>query len=516
MSLSKKQRQEILILLEDDHQKSVEKVIDFFKSNLNLQSTLIELIKEIINDKKVLFINWLALLGETEMLEQLVYAGVAIDISDDNGNTPLHFAIQNEQFDATLILLEEDLKRLKYNPKNNWPALTKLKNQANETPEDVANKLKNTQILKLINNYDKQFYLIQNKDEDKLEFDLINFKNSGKNKSESIIPKPILSLPTVSHGVTQEPAWVDAACKPEFSWLTKSTGQIQWKDLSSNYTLDQNVSGQRWGSGCLIADNLFLTAGHCFDPQLGKNKNDWKLVDEYTQEPLSPKEFPALMTVNFGYEYSSCPKPDKTIAIQPQEEKFSVLRLAEYRLGNLDYAVIELDGNPGKKFGTVTLSVAIPEVSEQLVVSQHPSGQIKKVDNGSIVCAENICTRGNKVYYQLDTEPGSSGSPVGRIKNKTVVAVHTNGFNLDQNDIPANSGVTIEAIKKVSNILNDSRYSFFSTNSTNESKVVNSYSNTKKYAQTRYPLTEITQSHHSTETVNYYESPYLGSINGNQ
>ena len=47
-------------------------------------------------------------------------------------------------------------------------------------------------------------------------------------------------------------------------------GQVQWNNnLAANYTNPGNVSGERWGTGTLIADDLFLTAGHLFDTRGG-------------------------------------------------------------------------------------------------------------------------------------------------------------------------------------------------------------------------------------------------------
>ena len=48
-----------------------------------------------------------------------------------------------------------------------------------------------------------------------------------------------------------------------------SIGLLQWKQDFRHVTgiTDKgNVSGLGWGSGSLIADDLFLTAGHCFAP----------------------------------------------------------------------------------------------------------------------------------------------------------------------------------------------------------------------------------------------------------
>jgi Trypsin len=91
-------------------------------------------------------------------------------------------------------------------------------------------------------------------------------------------------------GVTT--AFVDAHQAP--------VGQIQWNDnLAAIYTNPGNVSGVRWCTGALVANNLFLTAGHCFDQTGG----GWQrpLVNG-TTDVISPQEIATNMHVNFNYQ----------------------------------------------------------------------------------------------------------------------------------------------------------------------------------------------------------------------
>ena len=270
--------------------------------------------------------------------------------------------------------------------------------------------------------------------------------------TESIIPK-------TGTGIT--PQWQDAACTPQYNWLSKATGQLVWKDLSESKTLVQNVSASRWGSGCLIADNLFLTAGHCFDVLDG---DDWNLSDALTNSPLNPVEFVSLMTVSFNYQLTACPVSGSAVStVIPNEKAFNIRRLVEHRLEGLDYAILELEGLPGKEFGTVRLSTDLPNNGDEVVIAQHPSGQVKKVHSGPVVCEDTVCyKRGDskKIYYGVDTEPGSSGSAVALPEDKVVVGVHVHGFSGEQVH-KANSAVSIRAISKVSKVLSKSTLGFF-------------------------------------------------------
>lgn len=266
---------------------------------------------------------------------------------------------------------------------------------------------------------------------------------------------------------TNSPTWKDVACAPDdYQWLIKPTGQLQWKSFDNVRTIKQNVSNERWGSGFMISDTLFMTAGHCFDAQ--SSKNGWYVLDGETQNPLSPSELVPFLKVNFNYQADNCPIPISTnknytskstsnsSAISMQynmQTEFNIVRLVEHRESGLDYAILELDGLPGMTYNRVSLCADEPNIHDEVIVVQHPDGLEKKFAMGP-VCQET----GSKISYQLDTNGGSSGSPVGMDnKLKAVVAVHTNGFS-ETDEKKCNSGVTIAAIKEASRILNNSSH----------------------------------------------------------
>ena len=91
-------------------------------------------------------------------------------------------------------------------------------------------------------------------------------------------------------------------------------GCLTWNDVSTLYSQPGNISNQPYGSGTLIGNDLFLTAGHCFD-----SDND-------------PSGNPRTV------------------------QSFDVVDLVEYRLGGLDYAIVQLDRNPGIIFGVQGIS----------------------------------------------------------------------------------------------------------------------------------------------------------------
>ena len=75
-------------------------------------------------------------------------------------------------------------------------------------------------------------------------------------------------------------------------------GQLQWNNnLGTIYSNPGDVSGVRWCSGALIAENVFLTAGHCLD----QDANGWDLPRvNGTNDVIPSAEIATNMHVNFN------------------------------------------------------------------------------------------------------------------------------------------------------------------------------------------------------------------------
>ncbi|USK32146.1 trypsin-like peptidase domain-containing protein [Bacillus sp. F19] len=191
-------------------------------------------------------------------------------------------------------------------------------------------------------------------------------------------------------------------------------GQVQWNNnLASIYTNPGNVSGVRWCSGTLISDDLFLTAGHCFDQSPG----GW-IVPRIngTNDPIPSTEIATNMHVNFDYQLDSIgnPKP---------EQSFNVIGLVEYREGGLDYAILRLQGNPGQIFGVAQVANVDAAVGDMLCIIQHPNGDRKMIEAGPATAISSYRIE----YNDIDTDGGTSGSGILLSPNGTLVGVHTNG-----------------------------------------------------------------------------------------
>jgi len=208
----------------------------------------------------------------------------------------------------------------------------------------------------------------------------------------------------------------------------RSIGQLRWRDNLANVFLPPDdpgtVSGVKWGSGALIAPNLFLTAGHCFDQAGGR----WTRPSRNGQL-ISRSEIATYMDVVFNFQFVGGTHQKNT---RP-EAKFPVVALLEHcsqerTPGGIDYAIVELgrDANgrlPGDLFGTLTAAKADVTVpGTVLTIIQHPNQKEKRVGVGTLLGIQ--C--GLLAYNDIDTGEGSSGAPVLDL-NGQIVGVHVRG-----------------------------------------------------------------------------------------
>jgi len=191
-------------------------------------------------------------------------------------------------------------------------------------------------------------------------------------------------------------------------------GQIQWNaNLGAIFTNPGNVSGARWCSGTLIGNDLFLTAGHCFD-QTGGGWSRPRVNG--TTNIISSADIATNMHVNFNFQVDAAGN-------QRQEVSFPITQLIEYRLGGLDFAIVRLGGNPGTQFGTTAISTTDAAQGDMCCIIGHPNGLPKRIEAGPA-----LAPSGNQIRYDdIDTLGGNSGSGVLRATDGRIVGVHTNG-----------------------------------------------------------------------------------------
>lgn len=191
-------------------------------------------------------------------------------------------------------------------------------------------------------------------------------------------------------------------------------GVLRWHtNLASVYTNPGNVAGQRWCTGTLITENLFLTAGHCFD-QTGGGWNRPRING--TNNIISSEEIATRMNVEFNFQVDSN-------GVLQSPVSFAVEELIEYRLDGLDFAIVRLSGNPGQQFGVTRLAEDDGNQGDMICIIGHPAGQPKRIEAGPITSFEDFRVR----YNDIDTLGGNSGSGILRASDGCIVGIHTNG-----------------------------------------------------------------------------------------
>ncbi|MFT6268500.1 MAG: V8-like Glu-specific endopeptidase [Alphaproteobacteria bacterium] len=191
-------------------------------------------------------------------------------------------------------------------------------------------------------------------------------------------------------------------------------GQLQCNNnLADKFTKHGNVSGAKWCSGTMISDNLFLTAGHCFD-QTGGSWQRPKVNG--SNEVISPAEIAKNMHVNFNYQVDASGTPQAV-------SEFAVQEIIEYRLGGLDYAILRLAGAPGRTFGVGEIATRDAKLQDMLCIIGHTAGVPKRIEAGPLTRFDSNRLR----YNDIDTLGGNSGSAVWQSPSGNIVGVHTNG-----------------------------------------------------------------------------------------
>ena len=181
--------------------------------------------------------------------------------------------------------------------------------------------------------------------------------------------------------------------------------------------LDAHPRSSKFCSGTLISHNLFLTASHCVDSGIDSRY------------------------VVFNFERTAAGRG------LLRQRAYRVLKVLEdgHKLG-LDYAILELDGRPGSRFGWSDLNFEAPEGGSTIAIIQHPQGKPKMVDVGTITRVR----RETIGYGSLDTQPGSSGSGILNSEGE-LLGVHTlGGCSILQGH---NSGYRLDRIAELSPLL---------------------------------------------------------------
>lgn len=219
------------------------------------------------------------------------------------------------------------------------------------------------------------------------------------------------------------------------------------------------------GTGFMIDDYAVLTAAHVVTSD-NKDEDIKKII------------------VNAGYKER---KP--TIDIARVIKIYVMPEWINTQNRNYDMALLILDKPLGKKIGKLKI-VDKSALNELNTTSGYPAKKNKniRIGNQYFTSGKIVYITQNKLYYNLDTEGGQSGSPIFNTNND-VIAIHAAGF-LNNSDYKFNIGVRlssdkIKKIKQWNEELKFEKINKFITINKNDAKIwenlnFNQLSNTNK------------------------------------
>ncbi|KAL3937000.1 MAG: hypothetical protein SGBAC_007799 [Bacillariaceae sp.] len=196
----------------------------------------------------------------------------------------------------------------------------------------------------------------------------------------------------------------------------------------ANSVVRMKYANSDFCTGWMISPGLLMTAGHCVQ----------------TEEEVLNTQY------QFSYASRSC-----TGNVLETPEVIQPVKLVKSNLQS-DYALIQMEGNPGFKYGYLSIENAIPSVDDIIYIPQHPSGRDVElaIVETSPFAAGGLCsvkTNGQgsgdlscdlygssftDITYYCDTEGGSSGAPVLSATTNKVIGIHHCGATCENFAIP--------------------------------------------------------------------------------
>jgi V8-like Glu-specific endopeptidase len=160
------------------------------------------------------------------------------------------------------------------------------------------------------------------------------------------------------------------------------------------------VAGGSWSSctSFLVSnDSHLLTNNHCIQNQTETNS----------------------MEVRFNYQNSACAG---TTMAPVSLYMGGTFIMTDY---SLDFTLIRVNGSPATQWGFLKLDPRALAANEPIYILQHPSGRPKEYSEGPLITPSvDGNATSSDFSYNVDTEPGSSGSPVLSSPEHAVVGLH--------------------------------------------------------------------------------------------
>lgn len=224
-------------------------------------------------------------------------------------------------------------------------------------------------------------------------------------------------------------------------------GMLEWNRSFGNYfgpdDYDGGLQGRAIGTGGLVGVDLYLTAAHCFRPEVNSGILPMKNNRDRTSQEMAP-----LMNVVFNFQ-----KISSHSDVIRDSLSFPVLGIVEIDKA-VDYAIVRLGARNGKMPGEIhgyfkTVPTTYVNKKDTVSIIQHMEGGPKRVQCGVLFdCDDSLL-----YYNNIDTYGGSSGAPVINYATGMVEGVHVDGNCYMQEG--SNKAVKIQRIKRISKILKD-------------------------------------------------------------
>ena len=140
-----------------------------------------------------------------------------------------------------------------------------------------------------------------------------------------------------------------------------------------------------------------------------------------------------------GYTQTGVDEGTKKYTVIPTPVEFSE---------ELDYAVLEVIGNPSKEYGKLKLASLVPNDRAPFWIIGHPQGKGQHISREKCRASTPAISR-NTLLHTCDTLPGNSGSPVIDAGLQVVVALHHAGIANDS----VNAAILMSKILENSTVL---------------------------------------------------------------
>lgn len=136
-------------------------------------------------------------------------------------------------------------------------------------------------------------------------------------------------------------------------------------------------------------------------------------------------------------------------------ETFTVLMPPAEADAAMDYAILEVEGNPAAKYGVIPINPRDPAPGEELFILHHPGGKPLRLTRAKCRAITDGTFTESDLRHQCDTLVGSSGAPVFSDNDESVVGLHYLGGRTDRESGGFNSAKRLTALVRHSAILRD-------------------------------------------------------------